>query len=148
MPEAQSPAAALEALTVPKIDRIDFVTVKLPFVAPFGTSVYTWTDKEALLMRLESGGVTAWSECVSDPDPFYFYETNGTVRHIVRDFLLPLVEPGITLGELDVAVPPRPRPRDGQGHGRERAPRPDRAPERRSPPRAHGPSRPGRSCRA
>ncbi len=70
--------------------------MRLPFVAPFGTSVHVWTEKEAMLMRLESGGVTAWSECVSDPDPFYAYETNTTARHIIRDFLLPLVEPGIT----------------------------------------------------
>jgi O-succinylbenzoate synthase len=97
---AESPTAALEAIPVPKIDRVDLVTVKLPFVAPFGTSVHVWTDKEAMLMRLESGGVVAWSECVSDPDPFYFYETNGTARHIVKDFLLPLVEPGKTLGGL------------------------------------------------
>ena len=95
-----SPAAALEGLPVPKLDRIDLVTVKLPFVAPFGTSVHVWTDKEAMLMRLESGGLAAWSECVSDPDPFYFYETNDTARHIIKDFLLPLVEPGIPLGEL------------------------------------------------
>ena len=96
------PAAvtALESIPIPKIDRIDLVTVKLPFVAPFGTSVYTWTDKEAMLMRLESGGAVAWSECVSDPDPYYFYETNGTVTHIIKDFLLPLVEPGKTLGGL------------------------------------------------
>jgi len=96
-----SPTAALEKLPVSKIDRVDLVTVKLPFVSPFGTSVYVWTDKEAMLMRLESAGVLAWSECVSDPDPFYFYETNGTARHIIKDFLLPLVEPGIALGEIE-----------------------------------------------
>ncbi|MGZ7065189.1 MAG: hypothetical protein ACXVI6_02410, partial [Candidatus Aminicenantales bacterium] len=95
-----SPTATLETLALPKIDHVDLVTVKLPFVAPFGTSVYVWTDKEAMLMRLEAGGVTAWSECVSDPDPFYFYETNATARHIIKDFLMPLVEPGMTLGEL------------------------------------------------
>jgi len=100
MTHQPSPTAVLESLSVPKIDRVDLVTVKLPFVAPFGTSVHVWTDKEAMLMRLESEGVTAWSECVSDPDPFYFYETNGTARHIIKDFLLPLVEPGIALGEL------------------------------------------------
>jgi len=99
MPEP-APLTALENLPLPKIDRIDLVTVRLPFVAPFGTSVYTWTDKEALLMRLESGGAAAWSECVSDPDPYYFYETNGTVTHILKDFLLPLVGPGKTLGGL------------------------------------------------
>ncbi len=67
-----SSAAALESTRLPKLDHVDLVTVKLPFVTPFGTSVHVWTDKEAMLMRLESGGVTAWSECVSDPDPFYF----------------------------------------------------------------------------
>ena len=100
-PSSASPTAALEGLAVPKLDRIDLVTVRLPFVAPFGTSVHVWTDKEAMLLRLASGGVTAWSECVSDPDPFYFYETNATARHIIKDFLLPLVETGLALGELE-----------------------------------------------
>ena len=111
----QSPTAALEGLLLPKLDHVDLVTVKLQFVAPFGTSVYTWTHKEAMLMRLESDGVTAWSECVSDPDPFYFYETNGTARHIIKDFLLPLVEPGIALGELEE------RFRHVRGHGMAKA---------------------------
>jgi len=115
MTNSPSPAAALEKILVPKIDRVDLVTVKLPFVAPFGTSVYTWTDKEAMLMRLESGGVAAWSECVSDPDPFYFYETNGTARHIIKEFLLPLVEPGATLGETEA------RFRRVRGHGMAKA---------------------------
>lgn len=76
------------------------VVVKLPFVAPFGTSVQVWTHKEALLLRVESGGVVAWGECVADPDPFYAYETTSTARHIIKDFLLPLVEPGISLADL------------------------------------------------
>ncbi len=96
-----SPTAALEALALPQVDHVDLVTVRLPFVAPFGTSIHVWTVKDAMLMRLEAGGVTAWSECVSDPDPFYSYETNTTARHIINDFLLPLVEPGITIGELE-----------------------------------------------
>lgn len=110
-----SPTAALEKLIVPKLDHVDLVTVKLPFVAPFGTSVYVWTDKEAMLMRIESGGAVAWSECVSDPDPFYFYETNGTARHIIKDFLLPVVEPGMALGELEG------RFRQVRGHGMAKA---------------------------
>jgi O-succinylbenzoate synthase len=110
-----SPTAALEALVVPAIDHVDLITVSLPFVAPFGTSVHVWTGKDAMLMRLESGGVTAWSECVSDPDPFYAYETNATARHIIKDFLLPLVEPGIALGELEG------RFRRVRGHGMAKA---------------------------
>jgi O-succinylbenzoate synthase len=115
MTSSSLPTAALEKLVVPKINHIDLVTVKLPFVAPFGTSVYVWTDKEAMLMRLESGGVIAWSECVSDPDPFYFYETNATARHIIKGFLLPLIEPGIALGELEA------RFRHVRGHGMAKA---------------------------
>jgi o-succinylbenzoate synthase len=110
-----SPTAALEALVLPGIDHVDLVTVRLPFVAPFGTSINVWTEKEALLMRLESGGTAAWSECVSDPDPFYSYETNTTARHIIKDFLLPCVEPGITLGELEG------RFRRVRGHGMAKA---------------------------
>ena len=96
-----SPTAHLEKMAIGKLDHIDLVVVRLPFVAPFGTSVYTWTHKEALLLKLESNGLIAWGECVADPDPFYFYETTGTARHIIKDFLLPLVEPGITLAELE-----------------------------------------------
>ncbi len=110
-----SPAPGLEALVLPRIDHVDLVTVRLPFLAPFGTSVHVWTVKDAMLMRLESQGVTAWSECVSDPDPFYAYETNTTARHIISDFLLPLVEPGITLGELEG------RFRRVRGHGMAKA---------------------------
>jgi o-succinylbenzoate synthase len=98
---AASPTATLEALILPKLDRVDLVTVSLPFLSPFGTSIHVWTVKEALLLRVESAGVIAWSECVADPDPFYASETTSTARHVVKDFLLPLVEPGITLGELE-----------------------------------------------
>ncbi len=66
-------------------------------------------------MRLESDGASAWSECVSDPDPFYFYETNGTARHIIKDFLLPLVAPGITVGKLEDGF------RRVRGHGMAKA---------------------------
>ena len=82
------------------VEHIDFVVVRLPFVAPFGTSVATWSCKEALLLRLEDKGIVAWGECVADPDPFYASETTATARHIIKDFLLPELKPELTLGEL------------------------------------------------
>ena len=101
MTDALDPIASIEQEPVPRIDRVELVTVRLPFVHPFGTSVQTWTQKEALLLRLTAGDVIAWGECVADPDPFYMPETTLTVRHIIRDFLLPLVETGISMGELE-----------------------------------------------
>jgi len=97
-------SGSLDALLleeIPPIDHVDLVLVRLPFVSPFAISTAVWTTKDALLLRLESGGLTAWGECVADPDPFYAYETTGTARHVLKDFLLPLLEPGITLGELE-----------------------------------------------
>ncbi len=115
MPENPSPTALLEKEIVPPLERLDLVVVRLPFVAPFGTSVYTWTHKEALLLRVQSGGLTAWGECVADPDPFYFHETTGTARHIIKDFLLPILEPGLSLAELEA------RFRHVRGHGMAKA---------------------------
>jgi O-succinylbenzoate synthase len=82
------------------LDRIDLLTVKLPFIQPFAISSYAWSFKEALVLNVESGGLTGWGECVADPDPFYAPETTGSCRYIITRFLLPLLEPGITLAEL------------------------------------------------
>jgi len=91
----------LAAERIPAVERLELVLVRLPFVAPFAISSAVWTAKEALLLRLEADGISAWGECVADPDPYYAYETTGTARHIIKDFLLPLVDSGITIGELD-----------------------------------------------
>lgn len=113
-----TPASALdriEALEIGLLDRVDAIVVRLPFVSPFGTSVHTWTCKEALLLRVEAGGIVGWGECVADPDPYYAYETTVTARHIIRDFLLPCVEPGLTLGAVAS------RFRKVRGHGMAKA---------------------------
>lgn len=91
----------LQQHRIGKIDRIDQLFVRLPFVKPFSISSATWTCKETLLLRIESEGITAWGESVADPDPYYAYETTLTTEHIIRDFLLPLVQPDVTLGELE-----------------------------------------------
>jgi o-succinylbenzoate synthase len=123
--EDAAPAAPGESERLGEIERIDFVVVRLPFLHPFSISAATWTCKEALLLRLESraapkgsgrgDGLVAWGECVADPDPFYCYETVSTTSHIIKDFLLPLVEPELTLGELMA------RFRGVRGHGMAKA---------------------------
>jgi len=95
-----APLDHVEALEIGPLDRVDAIVVRLPFVSPFGTSVHTWTCKEALLLRIEAGGIVGWGECVADPDPYYASETTTTARHIIRDFLLPCVEPGLALGAI------------------------------------------------
>ncbi len=60
---AETPHPA-EGRRLGPIDRADFITVRLPFVAPFGTSIHTWSVKEALLLRLEASGVVGWGETI------------------------------------------------------------------------------------
>ena len=101
MDEPGSNIRALGERSIGVIDRIELLTVRLPFVKPFSISSATWTAKEALLLRIDGNGITGWGECVADPDPYYASETTTTARHIIKGFLLPVVESGITLAELE-----------------------------------------------
>lgn len=85
------------------IDRIDEIVVSLPFVTPFSISSATWAAKEALLLRFEADGVVGWGECVADPDPYYACETVSTARHIIKEFLLPVLEPELTVEALELS---------------------------------------------
>jgi O-succinylbenzoate synthase len=73
-----------------KFDRIEVRHLRLPLRRPFETSFGRSTHKEFLLVSVSAGGVTGYGECVADIDPFYLPETNQTVLHILRDFLVPL----------------------------------------------------------
>jgi O-succinylbenzoate synthase len=95
------PATPLDDVAVPRVERADLLLVRLPFVQPFSISSATWTCKEALVLRMESGGAVGWGECVADPDPFYASETTTSARHVLTEFLLPLVEEGLSFLELD-----------------------------------------------
>jgi len=73
-----------------KLDRIELRRIKLPLRHPFETSFARTVDKEFLLVGASADGVTGWGECVADADPYYLPETNQTVLHVLRDFLVPL----------------------------------------------------------
>jgi len=73
-----------------KVDRVQLRHVRLPLRRPFETSFGRTTHKEFLLVAASAGGVTGYGECVADADPYYLPETNQTVLHVLRDFLVPL----------------------------------------------------------
>ena len=82
-----------------KIDRVDVRELAMPLRHPFETSFGRTTEKEFLLVSVSAEGVTGYGECVADADPFYLPETNGTVWHVLEQFLVPL------LFQLDVGHP-------------------------------------------
>lgn len=75
-----------------KLEKITLFPLRMPLVAPFETSFGRIAERECVLVKIESEGLTGWGECVADRDPGYSYETTGTVLHILREFLLPLLQ--------------------------------------------------------
>ncbi len=73
-----------------KLERIEVRQLRLPLRFPFETSFSRTTAKEFLLVAASADGITGYGECVADADPYYLPETNGTVLHVLRDFLVPL----------------------------------------------------------
>lgn len=74
--------------------------VRLPFLSPFTTSFGTESERNALILELDSDGVRAFGECVTSEGPFYSYEDNETALHVIRDFLADLLRSKPQPGEF------------------------------------------------
>src|SRR5262249_25458445 len=61
----------------------------LPLVHFFETSFDRIYDKHFIVVRVEGDGAVGYGECVAEQDPYYSAETNETVWHIVRAFIVP-----------------------------------------------------------
>jgi O-succinylbenzoate synthase len=65
--------------------------IRMPLSAPFETSFSRTTERRILLVEAEVDGVTGWGEVTAGETPFYSYETVETARHILRDFIWPII---------------------------------------------------------
>ena len=74
-----------------KLEAITLYHVSMPLVAPFETSFGVTTERECVLVSIESEGLIGWGECAVDRDPGYSYETTGTAWHILKDFVGPML---------------------------------------------------------
>ncbi|MBC7220154.1 o-succinylbenzoate synthase [Candidatus Bipolaricaulota bacterium] len=74
-----------------RVERATLYLVELPLVAPFVTSFGEERVRRALLVALTSGGRTGWGECVAGSGPWFSAETTETARHMILDFVLPLL---------------------------------------------------------
>jgi O-succinylbenzoate synthase len=60
-------------------------------VEPFETSFDKSEHRRILLVEADVDGVSGWGESTAGEDPYYCYETVETARHIMRDFLWPIL---------------------------------------------------------
>jgi O-succinylbenzoate synthase len=98
-----------------RLERVEVRSLALPLRFPFETSFGRTTEKQFLLVSVSADGVTGHAECVADVDPFYLPETNATVLHVLRDFLVPMAF------ALDVAHPSDVAPAFARVRGHEMA---------------------------
>jgi O-succinylbenzoate synthase len=87
-----------------RLEQVEVRRIEMPLKAPFETSFGRTTRKDFLLVSVSAEGVTGHGECIADADPFYLPETNATVLHVLRDFLVPMAF------ALDIAHPRQVRP--------------------------------------
>ena len=74
-----------------RVERVLVRHLGLPLLNPFETSFGRTTEKSFLLVSVTAQGVTGHGEGVADDDPYYLPETNATVLHVLRDFLIPIL---------------------------------------------------------
>lgn len=74
-----------------RLDRVEVRHLSLPLRVPFETSADRMTEKQFLLVSVSADGLTGHAECVADVNPYYLPETNATVLHVLKDFLVPRV---------------------------------------------------------
>lgn len=71
---------------------LKYYKLKIPFKSKFTTSFGTSSDKNVYIFALEKDGINAYSESVTDENPFYGPEDNVTAIHIIKDYLVALIK--------------------------------------------------------
>jgi O-succinylbenzoate synthase len=88
---AASNVAAIAPQQPVRLDGLELRLVRLPLLEPFEVSFGRMESRLLFLLRLEAGAHFGWGECVAWEAPLYSYETVGTARHVIRDYLAPAI---------------------------------------------------------
>ncbi len=86
-----------------KLDRIELRRIGMPLVGPFRTSFGTQTERDILLVRVETPDSEGWGECVAAEDPLYSSEYVDGAQEVIRRFLVPLLPTDGSLRAAGVA---------------------------------------------
>lgn len=74
------------------IKRVTLYHIQMKLITPFVTSYGTVQNRDSIIVEMEDDQeVIGWGECVAFSAPWYTEETVQTCRHIMEDFLIPLL---------------------------------------------------------
>jgi O-succinylbenzoate synthase len=71
------------------IDAVHLREINMPLAFPFETSFGLTTTRRILLVEIESGGLTAWGECVAGEHPYFSDECIDTAWIVTEKELVP-----------------------------------------------------------
>jgi o-succinylbenzoate synthase len=74
-----------------RLRKLTLREIHLKLLEPFQTSFHTSQQRRIILVEADVDGVSGWGEATVGEDPFYSYETVETARHIIRDFIWPML---------------------------------------------------------
>lgn len=84
------------------IKRVTLRHVEMPLLHPFTTSFGTQHRKQFILVEVQNAdGMSGWGESAAFPEPYYNEETLQTNWHILKSFLIPLLEHAGSLAHPD-----------------------------------------------
>lgn len=72
-----------------KIHAVELIRVTMPLISPFRTSFATETERDVLLLRVDTGDAQGWAECVALDVPLYSSEYIDGAQHVITEHLLP-----------------------------------------------------------
>ncbi|MCS7171878.1 MAG: o-succinylbenzoate synthase [Armatimonadetes bacterium] len=75
-----------------RIEAVELRVVELPLRFPFETSFGRQTAKRCILVTAYADGLAGWGEVPVFAAPLYNEETVETAWHVLRDFLIPLLQ--------------------------------------------------------
>jgi o-succinylbenzoate synthase len=88
------------------IERVELRRLRLPLVSPFRTSFGTSTERDVLLVRVDTPDAVGWGECVADSEPTYSAEYADGAQHVIRHHLLPRLTGELTTAHVAQRLEP------------------------------------------
>jgi o-succinylbenzoate synthase len=74
-----------------RLEQITLREIRMPLVHFFETSFGRTTERQIVLVEVQSGGVSGWGEVTAGENPFYNEEWTESAWLILRDFVAPRV---------------------------------------------------------
>ena len=74
---------------------LSYSKISIPLVKPFKTSFGTQLTRDAILLLYQDGETRAFAEAVTEKGPYYGYEDNYTVLHIINNHLKEIFSPDL-----------------------------------------------------